>query len=298
MWTTFRQTGERRANPASSRAQQATGATTDPGRTSRTEGRGHLEPRLLENGMQEPSARKPVDRFRRSARQTRTNCRSTGQFRDASGTGEVAAAERFAEAAKEERQPSCSKFLYWIKAARLRRAARAGGQGPPPLLVSATAAPAPTRSARSNAEADSRTRKQRDHSEHQGQADTGQERRRRPTSHAPQPNRPHRRKQSPAVRPLPLHRSGRDEGEAVTNGRSVAETGRWLLEAHVTGARSTHPPPWLTFGGSGQDPSPTRQRRNGVDVAPVFEHANYPGTIGTGFLTGIPRPDHPECCPG
>jgi hypothetical protein len=49
----------------------------------------------------------------------------------------------------------CSEFLYWIKAARLRRSARAGGQGPPPLLVSATAPAAPTRSARSHAEADS-----------------------------------------------------------------------------------------------------------------------------------------------
>ncbi len=47
-----------------------------------------------------------------------------------------------------------------IKAARLRRAASAGGHGPPPLLVSATAPPAPTRSARNNAEADSWTRKQ------------------------------------------------------------------------------------------------------------------------------------------
>lgn len=140
------------------------------------------------------------------------------------------------------------------KAARLRRPARAGGQGPPPLLVSATAPAAPTRSARSNAEADSQTRKQRDHSEHQGQADTDQVRARHPTSPAPQPNRPQRCKQSPAVRPLPLHRPGRDEDEAVTNGRSVAETGGWLLEAHVTGVRSTHPPSWLTFGGSGQDP--------------------------------------------
>ena len=50
---------------------------------------------------------------------------------------------------------------------------------------------------------------------------------------------------------------------------------------------------WLRSG-----PFPTRRSRAGVAVAPVFEHANYPGTIGTGFLTGIPRPDHPECCPG
>ncbi|ALC28717.1 hypothetical protein ABE83_17695 [Streptomyces sp. CFMR 7] len=71
-------------------------------------------------------------------------------------------------------QRSCSEFLYWIKAARLRRAARAGGQGPPPLLVSATAPAAPTRSARSPAKADDQTRKQPDHSEHQDQADAHQ----------------------------------------------------------------------------------------------------------------------------
>ncbi|GLW17267.1 hypothetical protein Stsp01_40100 [Streptomyces sp. NBRC 13847] len=38
--------------------------------------------------------------------------------------GEGTAAQRFAEAAKEERQPSCSKFLYWIKAARYAGRAR------------------------------------------------------------------------------------------------------------------------------------------------------------------------------
>ncbi|MFI2760196.1 recombinase family protein [Streptomyces echinatus] len=67
------------------------------------------------------------------------------------------------------------------KAARLRRAARAGGHGPPPLLVSATAPAAPTRSARSNAEADSMSRKQPDQSEHQDQADNYQARPCRPT---------------------------------------------------------------------------------------------------------------------
>ncbi len=35
---------------------------------------------------------------------------------------------------------------------------------------------------------------------------------------------------------------------------SVAETGGGLLETHVTGDHSAHPPPWLTFGGSGQNP--------------------------------------------
>ncbi len=34
----------------------------------------------------------------------------------------------------------------------------------------------------------------------------------------------------------------------------VAEVGGWLLETHVTGTQSASPPPWLTFGGSGQDP--------------------------------------------
>ncbi|GAA3896685.1 hypothetical protein GCM10023084_56600 [Streptomyces lacrimifluminis] len=61
----------------------------------------------------------------------------------------------------------CSEFLYWIKAARLRRAARAGGHGPPPLPVSATAAAAPGHSARSTAKADSQARKQLAQPEHQ-----------------------------------------------------------------------------------------------------------------------------------
>ncbi|MEU1577533.1 hypothetical protein ABZ519_41625, partial [Streptomyces collinus] len=69
-------------------------------------------------------------------------------------------------------------FLYWFKAARLRRAARAGGHGPPPLPVSATAAPAPGHSARSTAKADSQARKQLDQPEHkvhdQDQAESDQ----------------------------------------------------------------------------------------------------------------------------
>ncbi len=36
---------------------------------------------------------------------------------------------------------------------------------------------------------------------------------------------------------------------SVTYSGSVAEARTGLLEAHVTGARSAHPPPWLTFGG-------------------------------------------------
>lgn len=64
----------------------------------------------------------------------------------------------------------------------------------------------------------------------------------------------------------------------------LAETGGWLLETHVTGARPAHPPSWLTFGGSGQNPSPTRQPGAGVVAPPESEHANHPGTIGTGVL--------------
>lgn len=45
-----------------------------------------------------------------------------------------------------------------------------------------------------------------------------------------------------------------DRGEARDDGRSVAEDGTGLLETHVTGAQSAHPPSWLTFAGSAQNP--------------------------------------------
>ncbi|CAM5586897.1 hypothetical protein GCM10010345_57770 [Streptomyces canarius] len=67
-------------------------------------------------------------------------------------------------------QRSCSEFLYWIKAARLRRAARAGGPWPPPLPVSATAPAAPRRSARSTAKTVDQARGKPDLPEHQDQA--------------------------------------------------------------------------------------------------------------------------------
>ncbi len=40
---------------------------------------------------------------------------------------------------------------------------------------------------------------------------------------------------------------------AVSKSRDVADAGTGLLETHVTGARSAGPPPWLTFGGAGQN---------------------------------------------
>ncbi|MDX3628694.1 hypothetical protein, partial [Streptomyces stelliscabiei] len=58
-----------------------------------------------------------------------------------------------------------------IKAARLRRAARAGGHGPPPLHASATAAAAPAHSARNTARVGSQSRKQPDQSERQDQTE-------------------------------------------------------------------------------------------------------------------------------
>lgn len=149
-------------------------------------------------------------------------------------------------------QRSCPEFLYWIKAARLRRAARAGGHGPPPLHVSATAPAAPTRSARNIAEANSQTRKQLDHSEHQGQADAHEARPRHPTAHRSKPHGPQSRSPSPVAMPR-RQRPGRIEAQSVTHGRSVAEAGTGLLETHVTGARSEVAPSWLTFGGSGQN---------------------------------------------
>ncbi|MER5907628.1 hypothetical protein ABT150_47630 [Streptomyces mirabilis] len=59
-----------------------------------------------------------------------------------------------------------------IKAARLGRPARAGGHGPPPLPVSATAPAAPGHSARNTAKADSQSRKQPDQPEYQAPAET------------------------------------------------------------------------------------------------------------------------------
>ena len=71
-----------------------------------------------------------------------------------------------------------------FKAARLRRPARAGGHGPPPLPVSATTAPAPGHSARSTAKPDSQAREQPAQPEHQDhdqvQAEPEQARSRRP----------------------------------------------------------------------------------------------------------------------
>ncbi|GAA0670835.1 hypothetical protein GCM10009601_60600 [Streptomyces thermospinosisporus] len=59
-----------------------------------------------------------------------------------------------------------------VKAAGLRRAARAGGHGPSPLPVSATAPAAPGHSARNTAKTDSQSRKQPDQPEHQDQVET------------------------------------------------------------------------------------------------------------------------------
>lgn len=57
----------------------------------------------------------------------------------------------------------------------------------------------------------------------------------------------------PWARPFVGNAQAEKGSRAVTNGGSVAEAGGGLLETHVTGARSTHPPPWLTFGGAGQN---------------------------------------------
>lgn len=149
-------------------------------------------------------------------------------------------------------QRSCPEFLYWIKAARLRRSARAGGPWPPPLHVSATAMAAPRRSARNNAKADSQTRKHPDQSEHQDQADVRQARPRQPTAHTPKPDD---RQGASRVQASDGHVDNAQAGmkaRFVTHEGSVAEVGRGLLETHVTGDQSAAPTPWLTFGGSGQ----------------------------------------------
>lgn len=80
----------------------------------------------------------------------------------------------------------------------------------------------------------------------------------------------------------------------VSKPGSVADAGTGLLETYVTGACSAHSPSWLTFGGAGQNwasndrlqppPSLTQQQLTGVVAAPESEHADRPGTIGTGVL--------------
>lgn len=187
-----------------------------------------------------------------------------------------------ARPARGPAQRSCSEFLYWIKAARLRRAARAGGQGPPPLHVSATAPAAPTRSARSIAKAYSQTRKQPrprrapGPGRHRPSATTSPN---RPPLHATWPTEPQSDPSGQDTSATPRL----DRGAARDDGRSVAEAGTGLLETHVTGARSAHAPSWLTFGGSGQNLSHSTTRSR-VAAAPASEHANCPGTIGTGVL--------------
>lgn len=49
----------------------------------------------------------------------------------------------------------------------------------------------------------------------------------------------------------------------------MAEVSGGLLEAHVTGTRSASPPPWLTFGGSGQGSFQLDQTGNGAAVTPA-----------------------------
>ena len=179
-------------------------------------------------------------------------------------------------------QRSCSEFLYWIKAARLRRSARwRPGAAAAPCLRHRSGGPHPlSAQPRRGGQPD---RRATDHSEHQGQADTHQARPRRPTAHRSVPYGPQSRSPRPVDKPR-WQRPGRSVAQAVTYGSSVAGAGTGLLETHVTDDRSAHPSPWLTFGGSGQDPSPTRQSGAKVAAVPASEHANCPGTIGTGVL--------------
>lgn len=176
-------------------------------------------------------------------------------------------------------------------------------------LVCRPAPAAPTRSARSNAEADSLSRKQPDQSEHQDQADTDQARPSHPTSPHFATTGLHSRRQA--------HMSGSRVGNAqagtgaraVTNGRSVAEAGGGLLETHVTGARSADPPPWLTFGGAGQNWDASDRaatvtlsnfalRQGGCSRTRVRARRPPRYHRHRGPDQGFPRPDHPARCPG
>ena len=84
------------------------------------------------------------------------------------------------------------------------------------------------------------------------QADAHQVRPRHSTAHLSTPHGPQSGSPSPMDMPC-WQRRGRIEARSVTPGRSGAGTGAGLRETHVTGVRSAYPPPWLTFGGSGQN---------------------------------------------
>lgn len=159
--------------------------------------------------------------------------------------GEGAAAERSAEAAKEERQPSCSKFLYWIKAARYAGRARWRPKAADaPVYRPALGSP------------------------RQLSAQGQQAFRQSPGSNPTSPKRHHQvettaapaagtatRRTPPAARDEPnsrRHHAVREPTQDRAEGRRSAVA----RVAHVTGARHGAGASWLTFGGSG--PRPTR----------------------------------------
>lgn len=153
LWTTLRRSTEPGAEPLG----RAVAAHNPCGNWPMTyepcaETRGHLEPRSLENGMQEPSSRKPVDRFQRPARQTRTDQRSPGQ-------SDVRAAwtkEQRRDSSQQRPRPCSRRAVQSFFTGSRRpatRAARAGGRRPPTLLSTAPLSAAPGSSARKGQQA-------------------------------------------------------------------------------------------------------------------------------------------------
>lgn len=70
---------------------------------------------------------------------------------------------------------------------------------------------------------------------------------------------------------------------------SVAELRTGLPEAYVTGARSASPPPWLTFGGAGQNRAsicPTVDSLQWQKLPALIDEA--PGGCEAGALSHVP----------
>ncbi len=65
---------------------------------------------------------------------------------------------------------------------------------------------------------------------------------------------------SPRTRPSPSRHDPAALMTLVSKSGNVADAGTGLLETHVTGACSADSPPWLTFGGPGQNCAPNDRR--------------------------------------
>lgn len=151
------------------------------------------------------------------------------------------------------RRGELSKFSLLDQGGPLARAARRGGPRPPlaPCLRHRLRRPPPTRAAKPEKRA-ARPAK------NPASCPTASTASRSGTPAKSAPVTADRRSTSrdpvgrpscPSVRRGQRQRSGCNVAETVTNWRSVAGAGGWLLETHVAGGRSAHPSSWLTFCG-------------------------------------------------